>query len=153
MKVDVYKNLHNGKWSVLDRKTRRLHQHANRFVVRGATFVVQPAGRQRVIDEGRKNVHAFVRGEYYGAPHFLELDKADFPVRVSYNPKDADHFIRTDTGEKVTKSASLNGLVLLDKDGAWMQSEPCMYKINRSVSYAMPDEGYAMADEGEVNNA
>lgn len=133
MKVDVYKNLRNGRWSVLDRKTRRLHQHADQFVVRGATLVVQPAGRQRVIDEGRKNVHAFVRGEYYGTPNFLELDKADFPIRLSYNPYKAGHFIRTDTGEKVTESASLHGLVLLDEDGAWMQSESCMYKTNRMV--------------------
>ena len=133
MKVDVYKNLHNGKWSVLNRKHRRLYQHADQFVVRNATFVVQPAGRKKVIEEHRKNVHAFVRGTY-GSPHFVGLDKADFPIRVSYNPYKADHFIRTDTGEEVTESASLHGLVLLDADGAWMQSTPCEYSLHHNIT-------------------
>jgi len=117
MNVDVYKNLNNGKWSVLDRKTRLLYQHADQFVVRNATFAVQPAGRQRVIKDERKNVHAFVRGEY-GADHFDGLNKADFPIRISYNPYKADHFIKTDTKEKVTEA----DIVLLDTDGAWIKA-------------------------------
>lgn len=59
-----------------------------------AEFVVQPAGRERVRAEGKKNVHAFVRGS-------LLTDGSDYNVpygafRVVYNPYKYDSFMKED---------------------------------------------------------
>jgi len=63
MRVEVYWNLSRNCWSIRDVATGRIHAHADKVSVRGAQFVVQPAGRARVLRERKKNVHAFVRGE------------------------------------------------------------------------------------------
>jgi hypothetical protein len=63
MRVEVYWNLTRNCWSIRDAATGRIHAHADKVSVRGAQFIVQPAGRKRVLRERKKNVHAFVRGE------------------------------------------------------------------------------------------
>ena len=60
-RYDIYRNLHRGGYSVIDRRTGRVVQHTNRLVAKDAEFVVRVAGRERVRREKRKNVHAFVR--------------------------------------------------------------------------------------------
>lgn len=125
MRVEVYYNLHSGRWSVraLDGEHRgRVVAHAAQVTISDAEFAVSEAGRQRVIREQRKNVHAFVRGELlqiggaswrYVIPE-AELEGVPFiPVaemdvdtserdRVSYNPYKAPAFYRKDTGEFLT---------------------------------------------------
>lgn len=61
-RVDVYRNLHRGAYSVRDRATGRVIAHAEHVDVRDARGVVGQKGRERVIAEGVKNVHAVVRG-------------------------------------------------------------------------------------------
>ena len=112
MEVDVYRNLHKNVWSVRNRATGRVRQYADKFVVRNAKFVVQPAGRAKVLREQRKNVHAFVRGTY-GTPHFHGLNRDRYSIEVSYNPYKAGSFLDTD-GNEVHSS---DGLVLLDMNG------------------------------------
>lgn len=65
MRVFVYFNLHKKVWSVkaLDGRNKgRVIAHADKVLLRDATFKVSEAGRQRVIREKRKNVHAGVVG-------------------------------------------------------------------------------------------
>ena len=62
MRVDVYWNLHKDCWSIRDCKTGRVVKHTDRALLRDVSWVVQPAGRSRVLRERRKNVHAFARG-------------------------------------------------------------------------------------------
>tara|TARA_B100001094_G_scaffold199669_1_gene193758 strand:+ start:839 stop:1111 length:273 start_codon:yes stop_codon:yes gene_type:complete len=52
--------------------------------------VVRQGGRQRVLREGKKNVHAFVRGE---ATYFSEKDCPTLD-NVGYNPYKYDSFIK-----------------------------------------------------------
>lgn len=66
MRVEVYKNLHKNCWSVRDLETGRVVLHASSVFIEAPRFVVQPAGRRRVLEEQRKNVHAFVRGNLIG---------------------------------------------------------------------------------------
>jgi hypothetical protein len=61
-------------------------------------FKVSEAGRQRVLREKRKNVHAFVEG-IIGDPMNLP-DPADLQ-RVSYNPYKAGTFVLRDSGTPV----------------------------------------------------
>lgn len=66
MKVAVYWNLHRACWSIQSREglTRgRVIAHAAAVGLKGCQFKVSEAGRQRVLREKRKNVHAFVVGE------------------------------------------------------------------------------------------
>lgn len=62
MKVFVYYNLRKKVWSVKDVKTGLVIAHLNSVVIKDATFKVSEAGRQRVLKEKRKNVHAGVQG-------------------------------------------------------------------------------------------
>lgn len=103
--VRVYKNLHNGLFSVQHKG--RVIAHVDHLTLVGATFTVQPAGRAKVVATGCKQVHAFVNGEvsYGGCTSYAE--------RVSYNPYKAGTFT-TVKGQPVTAAAtveiSLQGL-------------------------------------------
>ena len=101
MKVDIYRNLNIPnddpcKWSVLDRSNRKVIDRVQTAHVKDVEFVVQPAGRKRVLEEQRKNVHAFIRGDLTD-DRFMAVGL----VKVIYNPYTHDHFIRTDTGEPI----------------------------------------------------
>ena len=66
MQVEIYCNLNNGLWSVraLEGSNKgKVIGHAVSATVIRARFVVRTGGRLRVLREGQKNVHAFVRGE------------------------------------------------------------------------------------------
>jgi hypothetical protein len=58
--VEVYKNLNRNCWSVRQDGIVRFHTHA--IALRQCQFKVSEAGRQRVLKEKRKNVHAFIKG-------------------------------------------------------------------------------------------
>lgn len=64
MKVFVYCNLHKRCWSIQDQKTKRVILHTDRLTLTNAVFKVSEPGRQRVLRERRKNVHAGVVGEW-----------------------------------------------------------------------------------------
>lgn len=84
MQVRVYFNLHTKLWSVQDAKTRRVIGHASKLLIREARFVVSEAGRQRVLREQKKNVHAFVVGELEAAAWVNER----IPSKCHYNAWD-----------------------------------------------------------------
>ncbi len=68
MKVRVYRNLHNGLWSVkcMERDHRHYGKvilHCEEIMLAHVKPVVSSAGRNRVLRERRKNVHAYLEGE------------------------------------------------------------------------------------------
>ena len=65
-RVQIYKNLHNGMWSIRCIRSKLVIAHASYAVLSDVTFKVSEAGRQRVIREGKKNVHAFAEGILLG---------------------------------------------------------------------------------------
>lgn len=110
MRVDVYRNLTNGTWSVKSLRTG-LVEHRPVFVaLRDAEFVVQPGGLRRVRESGQKDVHAFVRGQRAGE---IRLPEGDDYVQVTYDPFKFDWFVSVDTHEAVTTAE----LVLMLPDG------------------------------------
>jgi hypothetical protein len=62
-RVKVYFNLQKDCLSVIDAETGLLYCHAHRVEIHNAKFRVQEAGRQRVIKDKRKNVHAYIIGD------------------------------------------------------------------------------------------
>ena len=86
MRVDIYWNLHRHKWSI--RHKGKVVGHADNVVCADCKFVVGRAGRARVLREGRKNVHAFVRGRLIGTDvKWLKVEE-NLPEwqAVRYNP-------------------------------------------------------------------
>lgn len=59
--IDVYRNLTRGGYSI--RYKGRVIDHADGLFVVRPIFAVSLAGNQRVRREGKKYVHAYVRGE------------------------------------------------------------------------------------------
>lgn len=100
-RVEVYFNLHKKVWSVRSCKTGKVIKHAPFVQIANPTFVVRPAGREKVRKEKRKNVHAFVRGLLVPSStmHFRTGER----IQVTYNPYKHDTFVNVLTGEAVTE--------------------------------------------------
>lgn len=120
--MDIYRNLHNGKWSIRDGGL--IIGHADGVLVKDAALIVNEAGRLRVIREKRKNVHAFVRGDLTAVSGFVKFKGRGLPAgiekihtigrldrRASYNPYKAGAF--TVDGEPIAETR----LAALSEDG------------------------------------
>ena len=90
--IEVYRNLHKKCWSV--RQGGKVKVHTSYICLQAAEFVVQPAGRQKVLDEQKKNVHAFVKGYLISARTINRLNKdIEWTMdAVTYNPYKHPHF-------------------------------------------------------------
>lgn len=97
-KVEVYFNLHTHKWSV--RQDGRVLLHCDAISIENAQLVVGKAGRQRVLREQKKNVHAFVRGYVVD-----ESCGGEMIAGIRYNPYQMDSFQRSDTGADISTCA------------------------------------------------
>lgn len=98
-RVFIYWNLHRECWSV--RCRGRVIAHVTRLTLERVQFRVSEAGRQRVLRERRKNVHAGVYGKVVG----IEPPEAPQGLKgtlVSYNPYRGPDFYDRATGEPVT---------------------------------------------------
>ncbi len=101
MKVFVYFNLHRKCWSVkaLEGPTKgRVVQHTDDIVLSSCTFKVSETGRQRVLKERRKNVHAGVVGNIVNPS---SLDRVVHLVPVTYNPYKAGTFVTKPDGAPI----------------------------------------------------
>ena len=92
-KVEIYRNLHNGTFSVR-RDGKVVYHLENHQILRltDAKFAVQPAGRAKVIVEQKKNVHAFIRGTVDKEGGYLGEAPPHEIFEVSYNPYKSDMF-------------------------------------------------------------
>ena len=117
MRVEVYWNLHKRLFSVRalegDNKGRVI-EHAYTVSLVNAKFAVQPAGRERVRQEGKKNVHAFVRGRLI--PTHGNFNPFDPPPReVTYNPYMYDTFVDTEFKSAIHTADYVDMDVMLGK--------------------------------------
>ena len=97
MRVFVYYNLHNKIWSVkaLEGPNKgRVIGHHSMVILADCTFKVSEAGRQRVLREQRKNVHAGVVGTLVAT----NGQRGYFPypqsTEVTYNPYKYETFVK-----------------------------------------------------------
>ena len=102
VKVKCYYNLHKKCFSIVvlegDQKGRVI-SHQPELVLHDVTFKVSEAGRQRVIREQRKNVHAYVIGrwnEVYPLPIPVN------PIPVTYNPYKYSSFVVKASEQPIT---------------------------------------------------
>ena len=82
----------NGKWKVVE--------HTNELCIRNAAFKVSEAGRQRVLKQKRKNVHAFILGERFPfiPKSFVYRDE------VSYDPYKGPNFMVVSEGKPLDRA-------------------------------------------------
>jgi len=96
-RVEVYRNLHNGCMSI--RRDGKVVKHLQRWqslFLEDVKFAVQPAGREKVRREGKKNVHAFVRGTIIAPStmnHTTDVFQEECNLWVTYNPYQNDTFV------------------------------------------------------------
>ena len=76
--------------------------HTQKIALLDVSFAVQQAGRQKVLEEKQKNVHAFVRGNYAGKDF---NDFYDCNTLATYNPYKFNSFVEKD-GETPVYTAS-----------------------------------------------
>lgn len=108
--VEVYYNLHKHMYSIRDRATGLVVAHADTVALTsgnkgGSAFKVRPkvseAGRQRVLNEKRKNVHALLVGAYAGSGLRIEDEEKDGWRQLYYNPYKTSTFVDKETGMPV----------------------------------------------------
>jgi hypothetical protein len=98
MKSFIYWNIRRKLWSI--QQQGRVIDHTTSLVLENPMFCVSEAGRQRVLREGRKNVHAKVIGKRVPANGWRrELCN----IRVRYNPYRDKTFV-SEGGVKVTQA-------------------------------------------------
>lgn len=136
MKVFVYKNLKKKSWtgeewvncySIKNCKTKKVEDWQPFVVLKDATFKVSEAGRQRVLREKRKNVHAGILGErkfggWDPSSPFLDED------RVMYNPYKNETFVNSKGQEIISAD-----LVILSPKGVFAYGQQHSKK-NRKTS-------------------
>jgi hypothetical protein len=113
MKVFIYFNLHRRLFSVKAMEGEfkgRVVAHVDRALLSNATFKVSQAGRQRVLREKKKNVHAGVVGNWETVQHYTGRGL----TAITYNPYKYSSFVTRDEEKPVT-SSPLVALSITDK--------------------------------------
>jgi hypothetical protein len=101
----VYRNLHKGNFSIQsyveEKQGYRVTDRASSVMLEDCRFKIYESGRQNVIKEKRKSVHAYVEPMSYN--HFKnEVDVSKFR-EIYYNPYKYDSFVYKDNLEKANK--------------------------------------------------
>lgn len=109
--VWVYRNLKHGRqsrplYSVM--QNGKVIRRTHRILLANAKFVVREGGRQRVVREKRKNVHAFVVGTPVSSAFGIDRHGKDLPAKVRYNPYEGPHFKWDDHPLKGARAVLLN---------------------------------------------
>jgi hypothetical protein len=94
IKVGVYRNLNNGLVSIkaLEGEHKgKVIAHAEGVLLRDCSFKVGEKGRQRVLKEKRKNVHAYVEG-YVDSIREEQRYRKFLGTKANYNPYHMDSF-------------------------------------------------------------
>ena len=103
MKIRAYRNLRAGTLSLQRKENGRWKVFAHPMAVRlsDAKLIVSKAGRERVLREKRKNVHAFVEGEYIWDTASWDIHPEEKP-EIKYNPYKYGHFYWASNGKPCT---------------------------------------------------
>ena len=100
MRVKVYFNLHKKLFSVVameGSEKGRVIKHVNEIDLTKCAFRVQKAGRERVLAERKKNVHAYILGHTMDASIKAETLSGE----ATYNPYKYSTFVDKSDGSPV----------------------------------------------------
>ena len=108
----VYWNFDDLLFTVQNRETGRVRRHAQALTLRDADFEVDHEGRDRMLREGRRTLHAGIRGEI--VPE--EPENLEGWTRVVYDPRRHEGFVTADE-ERLVARAELVRMVVEDGRG------------------------------------
>lgn len=111
-KYYCYWNLHKKCYSV--KYGGRVIFHARELLLRGVEFKVSEAGRQRVLKEKKKNVHAFVAAEQIIRDGFTKPWSC---MQVKYNPYKNEKFVLVDKDGQIGQIYKSETVSLTIEDG------------------------------------
>lgn len=115
----VYRNLNANKLSVMIKGI--VHAHASIIWLKNAEFVIRVSGREKVLKEQRKNVHAFVKGTAMMSQVDIDssverayenLENLGY-IRVYYNPYKVESFVEFDSLEPIHKAKE--AVIVMDR--------------------------------------
>ena len=103
-RVQVYYNLHKKCLSI--RHKGKVIEHAQEVTLTDARFHVQQAGRERVLKQKRKNVHAYISGKLKETFWFTQAPKYIWTAKqhVTYNPYKYKNFVNKKTLKPVASA-------------------------------------------------
>ena len=107
-RVQVYYNLHKKCLSI--RHKGKVIEHAQEVTLTDARFHVQQAGRERVLKQKRKNVHAYISGKLKESFWFTQSPSYVWTARqhVTYNPYKYKNFVNEKTLKPVTSAEGVH---------------------------------------------
>ena len=112
-KVAIYRNLHKNCLSVQSRERvdyGKVIAYCKSIFVKRPKFIVREKGRLKVLEEGRKNVHAFIVGECSSLKLWSWLKDIKMggnpTTKVFYNPYKYSTFVDKD-GNPVHKARAV----------------------------------------------
>ena len=99
----LYRNLHKGNFSIQEyvkgKSGYRVSDRVSECILTNVQFIVYHSGRDKVLRERSKNVHAFVTAEEYNVAFKLSND---CKLReIYYNPYKYNSFVYKDNEEKL----------------------------------------------------
>ena len=149
MSIEIYFNLHKKVFSI--RNKGKVIEHATAVTVTYPKFIVQPAGRAKVLRDKVKNVHAFVRTNSMWTVEALtyEFCKPFLPKeRVKYNPYTAGTFVSCDTGDAVDQAEI--AYLTIDND-----NKPCINicRLPNETDHGISEINYGEHDVSYNNRA
>jgi len=95
--IKVYRNLHKQCWSI--QQDGLVKAHTNLIKLFDCEFIVNQKGREKVIKEKRKNVHAFIKG--YLSELFDSMLNAGHGTEITYNPYKNEFFYEKNGGSSI----------------------------------------------------
>jgi hypothetical protein len=108
--VEVYRNLHKKCWSV--RQNGIVLFHCRNICLKNVRFYVSERGRQRVLFEHQKNIHAWVIGYIVQSTEIDDNTKDGSGLDVTYNPYKYDSFVLSKSDQIRLKGAAYADLTL-----------------------------------------
>lgn len=108
MQIYVYWNISDRLFTVRSVETEQIREHTPEVGLRDAEFLVDQAERERMLREGRRNLHAGVQGDEVP----LDPEPSGAWERVLYRPWEHSSFV-TEDGRGVAR-AELVRMVVRD---------------------------------------
>jgi hypothetical protein len=106
MKYRLYRNLHKGCFSVQQYTKgvgyRVIAHISHGYILHNCTFKVYSSGREKVLRDKQKNVHAYIQFESYSMGIDSITDEQPY-----YNPYKFDSFVSSKTMQTLTTTKQL----------------------------------------------
>lgn len=113
--VEVYRNTNRKGVTYSIRQGGYVVAHATELHLLNAEFIVNKYGNTKVRTTGKKNVHAWVRGELV-KKGLVQSENSNLQARVLYNPKYNETFVT----KKNKKPIQYAPAVILNSEGVFV---------------------------------